>query len=95
MNKSFLTYFFALLIISSVVVPTCLTLIEVSCEHSITKDLEEECEASEAKEIKILAFHDVNIFFNSKKISNEVIFLAKNYTSIAINVNSPPPKFIS
>lgn len=92
MNKSFLTYFLAVLIVSSVVVPTCLTIFEISYEHSIAKDVEEECETSETKEIKIFTFHDVNVVFYSKATRNDVIFFAKDYTSLARNVNSPPPK---
>ena len=98
MNKSFVIYFFALLIFSSIAIPTCLSLLEISCEHtSITKEAEEESESTEStesKEIKILNFNSVSIIYRAQNTSNNIAFFAQEYNSIIKKVNSPPPRLV-
>ena len=80
MNKSFVIYFFALLIFSSIAIPTCLSLLEISCEHtSITKEAEEESESTESKEIKILNFNNVSIIYRAQNTLSSIAFFAKEY----------------
>ena len=96
MHKYLFTYLLAFVLVSSILVPTCLSFCEVSYELSIEIDSEEETEKIKEIEIKIL---DVAVEdYKSIEVTvftNNIIYFPKKYTSIYLNLDSPPPKFTS
>jgi len=92
MNKSLLTYLFAFILTTSVVVPTCLSILEISYECAIEKDFDEESETKEIEEVKILTttFYTLNKSFKNE--INSIVFFTKDYNSISRKLELPPPE---
>jgi len=95
MNKSLLTYLFAFILITSIVVPAYLSILEISYECAIEKDLDEESETKKIEEVKILTttFFKLNKGFSYSL--NSIDFYAKDYNSISRKLELPPPELLS
>ena len=100
MSKSFITYFFVLILAASVVTPTYFTLLEGTCEVAEMVDFgeDEENKSNEAKndlDAKIYyAFYN-SLSGSSMKKKMNIRFYSKNYTSYQKKLISPPPEFVS
>jgi hypothetical protein len=97
MKTLLLTYFFALAILTSIALPTYISLSENVCEYSLvledTDDDSEKPEQTSDTDIKVLhslqqvpAYHHLT---NNKKI----VYLSSQYVALFIKVDSPPPEF--
>lgn len=95
MYKYFFTYLLAIVLISSVVIPTFLSFNDVSCELSLEVDAEEESE--KIKEIEIKMFAEIGEYFAHKhqEVRTTIVFYSKQYTSVYLNLDSPPPEAIA
>ena len=95
MHKYFFTYLLALVLISSVVIPACLNLMETSYELSIEVDAEEESEKTKDVEIKMFTTSFEYTTQEPFLCKNGIIYFTKKYTSVFLKLDSPPPKEIS
>jgi len=77
---------------SSIIVPSCLSLCENNYELSIEVDADEESEKN--KEIKIFTIIDEYCTKQQLITLNNIFYLSKNYTSVSLNLDSPPPEVI-
>ncbi|MCD8406995.1 hypothetical protein LNI96_03575 [Tenacibaculum dicentrarchi] len=93
-----IAFFFSILFMSIIAVPTIITLIDSNQDITIFLDLNEEEEEESSiegasKELKLYQTTDLNLFFiKIKKIEN-VIFYSKNYISQFLKITTPPPRF--
>lgn len=95
MHKYLFTYLFTIVLISSIVVPTCLSLCESNYELSIEIDADEESEKT--KEIEIKMFAAIDEYATQQQIitTSHIIYFSKSYTSVYLNLDSPPPEVIA
>lgn len=100
MLKSLFTYTLAVLLLSSLAIPTIISLSDYEiCETSLLLDIEEDTDSKEnskeAKEVKILSvttsFLSVCKVFPNEKIST---YNAKLYQTIYNSLDSPPPELV-
>ena len=93
MYKNIFTYLLLLTLLTSVVVPTCLSFSETTYELSVEFDIEEEAEKT--KDIEVKMFETVNEFLPNTFFVNKsgVVYFPKKYNSIHLNLDSPPPRF--
>lgn len=94
MHKYFFTYLLTFALVSSIVAPTCFSFCELNYELSLEIDIEEESEKT--KEIEIKMFHIIDNFTTKDVVvaKNDIIFFSKDYTSIHLSLDSPPPRLI-
>ena len=100
MHKAFITYFFSLILIASVVTPTYFTLMEGAYEVAEVVDFgeEEENKGNEAKndlDTKIYYSNYNSLLSSSLKKKNQFGFFSKTYTSYQKKLTSPPPELYS
>ena len=93
MHKYLFTYLLAMILISSIVVPVCLDLCEISYELVEVVDAEEELETK--KDVKIFYLNDEYAVFKETSIYNNLICFVKEYSSIPLTLDSPPPEVFS
>lgn len=99
MLKNFFTYFFILTLSIAIVAPAFLCVLDLSNEISLAMDEDiediEDIEVTKQSEFKIIP--DNNTFVNYRYTTNQnkIIFLAKEYSSIFRNLDSPPPDYLS
>lgn len=96
MEKYFKTYFLAIVLISTIALPTYFSLITTDYEVSLVIDMEEESEESEpTKDLELKIFPNINTFFtcNLNEYKGKTVFNThKEYNSIFQKLDSPPPE---
>lgn len=98
MPKNFFAYFFIIVLSTAIIVPTCISFLELSSEISLVLDIDEDIEDIEIKkdtEIKFLFEYNPLLNYTYTTNKNKIIFLAKEYSSVFRNLDSPPPDFYS
>ncbi|SNR17395.1 hypothetical protein [Tenacibaculum jejuense] len=92
------TYLFSLILVTSIVLPTYISITKFSCEISLEIDMEEDSEESEiTKDTEAKITHTTqNLSTYSKiRIQNSIIYISTSYNSIFKKLDSPPPEFYS
>ncbi|WP_075343527.1 hypothetical protein [Tenacibaculum agarivorans] len=98
MKKLFFTYFLVSVLLTSIALPTYVSLLELSYEVEFAIDLEEESEDVELTkdtELKIVNFNTSFLTYTYTTNQKSVIHFSKKYTSIFQNLDSPPPEIYS
>ncbi|MFY7671219.1 hypothetical protein ACOSP6_09075 [Tenacibaculum sp. MEBiC06402] len=99
MKTPFLTYFFAITLITSIALPTYLSLSENACEYSLViNDFEDDSEQTEKNldtDVKIIHSFQEMIAYKSVNTENNIVFLSREYSALSLKVDSPPPEFFS
>lgn len=98
MAKTLATFFFSLVLLMSIVVPTYITLMEGSCEITEMKDKvgeDEEKKGKEAaKDLEVKTYYaneNSSIFIGLEK-KKRISFYSKKYVSYQKKLLSPPPE---
>lgn len=93
MSKQIFIYFLTIILITSVIVPTYITLSEKKCESSIVNDTDSDENLEEYK-IKLYCSNDIIASYQVVVSQREVLHLTKSYASISKTLESPPPEFL-
>lgn len=97
MKTSLLTYFFAVILVTSIALPTYLSLSEKACEYSLVlTDLEDDSEQTEKNndtDVKIIHIYQEIIPYKHLKSKHSIVYLSSEYTTLSLKVDSPPPEF--
>ena len=99
MAKQLITYFFSIILLISVAIPSYMSLIEETSKIEIV-DIGEEEEKNgkkSSKDLEVKNYYSFNIsdFYNRIKSKKQTSFYSKNYTSYHNKLVSPPPELIS
>ncbi|WP_431167126.1 hypothetical protein [Tenacibaculum halocynthiae] len=94
MSKHLFIYFLTIILITSVVVPTYITLSEKKCESSLVNDTSDNDENIEEFKIKLYYSNDILASYQVTEIVRKVLYLSKTYTSISRKLESPPPELL-
>jgi hypothetical protein len=90
---------FSLILVASVVTPTCFSIIEKTCEIEMTDVGEEEenkgKEGVKDTDVKIYYSHNASFLYQSLEKKKRISFYSKNYTSYYKKLVSPPPELLS
>jgi hypothetical protein len=96
MKTAFLTYFFAITLITSIALPTYLSLSEKGCEYSLViTDFEDDSEQSEKNhdsDVKIIHFFQTTFPSNRFESKHKIVYLSSQYSTLSLKVDSPPPE---
>jgi len=82
----------------SIIIPACVSFLELNCDVSLVIDLDEEVEDIEViqdAEVKIIPESIVFFSYTQTTNQNKIVFITKKYNSIFQNLESPPPDLLS
>lgn len=95
MRRLLFTYFLATVFITSVVLPTYLSLIETGYEYSLViNDIEDDSEKTNDLDFKIIHLNEEIIPYKLIKCQSKIAFLLSKYSSLSQKLESPPPEII-
>ncbi|MEQ6122682.1 hypothetical protein AAON49_00610 [Pseudotenacibaculum sp. MALMAid0570] len=100
MTKLIATIFFSTILITTIVVPTYVSLVEGTCEITAVADLSEEEEKKgkeSAKDLELKIYYSdspSSIFIDLEK-KKRIRFYSKNYVSYQKKQLSPPPEILA
>jgi len=90
---------FSLILLSSIVTPTCFSILENTCEIEMTDVGEEEenkgKEGVKELDVKIYYSHNASFLYQSLEKKKRISFYSKNYTSYQKKLVSPPPELLA
>lgn len=98
MTKNLATLFFSLVLLTSIVAPTYITLMEGTCDIATLKDLNGEEEEKKGKEkakdleVKTYYANDNSFLFVGLEKKKRISFYSKKYVSYQKKLLSPPPE---
>jgi hypothetical protein len=96
MKTSFLTYFFAITFLTSIALPTYISLSEKACEYSLViNDIEDDSEQTEKGhdiDVKIIHPFQEAVTYQTESIQHCIIYLFSDYNTLTLKVDSPPPE---
>ncbi len=97
MKTSFLTYFFAVTLITSIALPTYLSLSKKAYEYSLViNDFEDDSEQSEKNndtDVKIIHLHQEITPYKNIVNKHKIVYLSSEYNTLSLKIDSPPPEF--
>lgn len=96
MKTLLLTYFFAITFISSIALPTYISLSEKACEYELLlSDLEDDSEQTEKNldtDVKIIFSFQEVLPYKSINTQHSIGYLSSKYIPLSLKVDSPPPE---
>ena len=99
MAKQLITYFFSLILLTSVAIPSYMSLVEETSNIEVVDIGEEEekngKESSKDLEVKNYYSIDLSNFYNGLEKKKQISFYSKNYTSHQNKLISPPPELLT
>lgn len=100
MTKTLVTFFFSLVMLTSIVAPTYLVLAEGSCELVTFNDKgeDEENQGNESikdLEVKVYYAEHIALLYVNLERKKRIRFYSKNYTSYQKKQLSPPPEILA
>lgn len=98
MAKQLITYFFSLILLTSVAFPSYMSLVEETSKIEVVDIGEEEekngKESSKDLEVKNYYATDLSNLYTGLEKKKQISFYSKNYTSYQDKLISPPPEFL-
>ena len=99
MTKQLITYFFSLILLTSVAIPSYMSLVEETSKIEVVDIGEEEekngKESSKDLEVKNYYSLDLSNLYTGLEKKKQISFYSKNYTSHKNKLISPPPESLT
>ena len=89
---------FSFILLTSIVLPTYISITKFSCEVSLEIDMDEDSEETEItkdNEAKIVTPSPLFKTYSKTKIQNSIVYISTRYNSIFKKLDSPPPEIYS